>query len=359
MRLLLVVLMVVLAVSYATAKKDTNNVGETTDLEATVGHGKREQKKKKERDRGKVKPFRQREQLPQCACMCGSWGDPHYSTFDDYGRDFQGACTYLLTKDDLNPEVFFEISAVNEHRDTDDIVTLQKEIIVVLYNPESLDYYKLTFHQDDIVRKDGVDISLPATVAEGVNIEYSGRGLLMSTAYGLWVTWDFKSRVQIGLPDEFANHVVGICGDCDGDSDNDFKMPDGTYAENDIEYGNSWKIGHSCPDAPYLAACSPAQMYPFTDSQRCGMIVDKLGPFANCIDQIDKEVGDDFFKSCTYDMCYTPSSGHDMILCNNLAAFSDECRERGVGGISFRSESFCAYPCQNNAVYRAEVSVPE
>jgi hypothetical protein len=270
--------------------------------------------------------------------------------------DFQGSCTYLLTRDELHSEVFFEISALNQHRGTDDIVTVQEKIIVVLYDPELLEHYELTFHRDDIIRKDGVDISVPATVAEGVNIDIFGKGILLSTNFGIWMTWDFNNRVQIGISEEYRNHVVGICGNCDGDSSNDLNMPDGTLAENQIELGNAWKLEETCPDAPNLVPCTSAMMDPYTDAQSCGMIVDEAGPFASCIDQIDRQVGEDFYDSCLYDMCYTPPSGQDRALCSNLGAFYDECRDLGIVGITFRSEAFCAYTCHNNAVYNEEVS---
>ena len=48
----------------------------------------------------------------------------------------------------------------------------------------------------------------------------------MTTSFGISVSWDGKSVVNIESPVSLWNATCGLCGSFDGNPDNDFTTPD-------------------------------------------------------------------------------------------------------------------------------------
>ena len=47
---------------------------------------------------------------------------------------------------------------------------------------------------------------------------------MVTTEFGLEVKWNGKTKVQILLPANYKENTCGICGNFDGDPDNDFAV---------------------------------------------------------------------------------------------------------------------------------------
>ena len=54
----------------------------------------------------------------------------------------------------------------------------------------------------------------------------SGRFVQLITKCNVYVNWDGKSVVQVGVPRSYSKKMEGICGNCDGRK-NDYKTKDG------------------------------------------------------------------------------------------------------------------------------------
>lgn len=55
-------------------------------------------------------------------------------------------------------------------------------------------------------------------------------------------------RVYVRLTPHLRGRVGGLCGNFDGDAENDFTTRQGIMESTPELFGNSWKISPSCPD---------------------------------------------------------------------------------------------------------------
>lgn len=51
---------------------------------------------------------------------------------------------------------------------------------------------------------------------------------MLSTTFGLQVTYDGGNDAQIQISTDWKDKVCGLCGNFDGDESNDFMLSDGT-----------------------------------------------------------------------------------------------------------------------------------
>ena len=66
-------------------------------------------------------------------------------------------------------------------------------------------------------------------------------GLALTTDFGLYVMFDGENRFKITIPESYSQKLCGLCGDYDGDPNNDFMLPNETLVEDVNDFGNSWK----------------------------------------------------------------------------------------------------------------------
>lgn len=55
-------------------------------------------------------------------------------------------------------------------------------------------------------------------------------------------------RVYVRLAPHLRGRVGGLCGNFDGDTENDFTTRQGIVESTAEIFGNSWKLSPSCPD---------------------------------------------------------------------------------------------------------------
>jgi hypothetical protein len=87
-------------------------------------------------------------------------------------------------------------------------------------------------------------------------------------------------------------HVCGLCGNYDGNANNDFTTRSQAVVVNPLDFGNSWKVSASCPDAKNKRSPCTANPYRQSWSQKqCSIIQSKV--FTDC----HSKVGLDFSRS--------------------------------------------------------------
>ncbi|XP_071950627.1 IgGFc-binding protein-like [Antedon mediterranea] len=271
---------------------------------------------------------------------CTAYGDPHYSTFDGFTYDYQGEGYFYLSKNANNSQNAFVVVQNNEKLRTNPAVAYTKEIYIHVYEME------IFFGQGKLLRIDGLDFIPPVSPNEDVEIGLTGEFLYVQTSFGLEVFYNGVDHVDISLPTTFTTE--GLCGNSDGDPDNDNRNPEGRLEPNINAFGNSWVLspGLTFPEeGEPVNPCDDMDIYEKA-KEMCSILVSSTGPFSIGNRIISAQ---STYESCVYDACATFPD--ESVLCNDIAGYA---RLLGIWRIPldlWRSESFCPANCPENSHY--------
>ncbi|XP_074049842.1 kielin/chordin-like protein isoform X1 [Macrotis lagotis] len=275
--------------------------------------------------------------LPRPA-SCLAFGDPHYRTFDGRLLHFQGACSYVLTKDCHRGD--FSIHVTNDDRGRRG-VAWTKEVAVLLGDTV------VRLLPDRAVTVDGRPVSLPFLKEPLLYVELRGGTVLLHAHLGLKVLWNGQSQVEVTLPGSYRGRTCGLCGNFNGFPQDELQGPSGLLLPSEAAFGNSWQI----PEGPGLSRpCAPGrEVDPCREAgyrarreanARCAML--KSSGFQHCHKVVPPEP---FFAACVYDLCACGTgTSADACLCDVLEAYATRCRQAGITPI-WRGPTLCAMGC--------------
>ncbi|XP_029438471.1 mucin-5AC-like isoform X2 [Rhinatrema bivittatum] len=277
-----------------------------------------------------------------CHGTCSVYGDGHYKTFDKKHFDFKGACSYVLVQD-----------LCDRHRNhsTFSIVT---ENIICGIAPRTCSKMIRIFLGD-------VEIKLYNGKYEmqkrhyGITIPYRiyswGLYIIIETSNGLMLIWDKKTTVYIKLDSYFRGKVCGLCGNFDDNQNNDFMSREKSIEQSVEEFGNSWKVTPSCPNAK--AVTNPCFTNPHRRSRaerQCSII--NSASFKRCHAQVNPV---SFYHTCLWDTCTCETTNDFECLCTAIAAYAAACNEVHMC-IHWRVHDFCSINCEFSNLTENEYS---
>ncbi|MGH0153390.1 UNVERIFIED_CONTAM: hypothetical protein FKN15_041923 [Acipenser sinensis] len=258
-----------------------------------------------------------------CSGSCMATGDPHYITFDGRAFTFLGDCEYVLAQESAG---LFTVTAENVPCGTSG-VTCTKSVVVTLGNTI------IHMLRGKAVTVNGVAVRLPKTYSgSGLTLDRAGLFLTLTAKLGLTLLWDGGTRLYMKLDPSFQGRVGGLCGNFDGDTENDFTTRQGIVESTSDLFGNSWR------EHPHRATWA---------RKRCSIITQDL--FSPCHQEVPCQ---QFYDWCVFDACGCDSGGDCECLCTAIAAYAEECNKRGVY-TRWRSQELCPMQCDNGLVYEA------
>lgn len=187
--------------------------------------------------------------------------------------------------------------------------------------------------------------TLPVRVDEaGVNVSQSGLSVTVQTGFGLTVQYDWDNYLLVTLPAAFKSKVCGLCGNFNGNPDDDLTMPSNSQTPSAAEFGCSWKVSNltDCVDcmedrSATVQGCDENALKAWEGEQDCGILNStSSGPFNLCHAVIDPDV---YIQNCLFDTCM--ASGLRFYLCKALEVYAGACQRAGVQLTDWRGVSKC------------------
>ncbi|XP_028281769.1 IgGFc-binding protein-like [Parambassis ranga] len=234
----------------------------------------------------------------------------HFTTFDGHHFDFRDSCTYSLVETNHN------LTGVTPFRITISDASCYKRFSPSFTTTLSVYGLKVVVRKDEPgkVLVDGLYKPLPYFHQGGrLNVYRTPSSLIIQTDVGLQLIVYSTGTLTIILPSSYSSAVFGLCGNANSDPQDDEMMPDEELAQNTLEFAHSWRAH----EAELCRSSCPSRMkkYPsevqnlFQGNNFCGVLVNELGPFADCASAISP---DPYFHSCVEDFCST--GGHYTAL---------------------------------------------
>ncbi|XP_051778461.1 mucin-5B-like [Erpetoichthys calabaricus] len=265
----------------------------------------------------------------QCQGTCAIYGDGHYITFDGKRFNFNGDCEYTLTQDYCSQnEGTFRMITENIPCGTTG-TTCSKSIKIFLGNNE----LKLSDGHFEVLQREPKQ-EVP------YKVRIMGIYLIIEANNGLTLMWDRKTSMFIKLSPSFKGNVCGLCGNYDGDVNNDFTTRSQSVVVSVLEFGNSWKASPSCPDAQ--DSKDPCTSNPYRQSwaqKQCSIIQSQV--FTDCHPQVDPSP---FHDACVSDSCACDTGGDCECFCTAVASYAKACNDAGIC-VVWRSPEICPLFC--------------
>ncbi|ELT96344.1 hypothetical protein CAPTEDRAFT_168416 [Capitella teleta] len=303
-------------------------------------------------------------------CRCS--GDPHCQSFDGKWLHFQGACKYTLARDNCEGgaakgDPSWEVVANFDREGSS--VSYVRQVIVYLNEDELV----IEMLQDKEVRVNGVKLlGSPKTYNDKVTISITPNQVYLAVEGGIRVVWDGTSIAQVEVQDSVQDKVCGICGNFDGNADNDWtigpaetcmtKYPGaepGETTDDTNVMGTSWTAGIDEDEKACSEECpNPIPPPPPVDpcleddkaADHCAPLKDKNGPFKDCIAQMDEVQLEDMYMNCVYDACLLDDYVNP--ICEHGASMAMVCQAQFEITVTWRSEDLCAPDCGENMEFK-------
>uniref|UniRef100_A0A8C9YBC3 VWFD domain-containing protein n=1 Tax=Sander lucioperca TaxID=283035 RepID=A0A8C9YBC3_SANLU len=156
----------------------------------------------------------------------------------------------------------------------------------------------------------------PISLSNGtVQVYESGVSVIISTDFGLEVSYDTYHYVRISVPYTYQNATCGLCGNFNNHPEDDFRTRQALYSN----------MAH------------------------CGILQSSSGPFAACHGLLPPQ---SFVESCVYDLCV--GGGYQPILCQALNVYASQCQQNGIQLPSWRRQGFCEILCPANSHFESQ-----
>ncbi|XP_072029529.1 uncharacterized protein [Amphiura filiformis] len=266
------------------------------------------------------------ERIPSTTRVCGvSLGDV-IDTFDDKLYYLKGNCRYFLAEntDSYDPNSFNLFADIDEG-----------QLKAVTYRQK--DQQEISFYPNSILKVNKKEVSLPYTSEYNINVDPKwGYLILTNKMTGLSIYYDGQNNnVYIHAPECYKEKMRGLCGNFDGDAENDISIH-GVQISPNI-FANSLRE-ERCVALEHEAE-NIFDSISGDEQPICQEIIYR--EFSNCLHVVNERK---FLKMCVNDVNNCPHNDTSVCTCRALTEYSRACAREGYN-INWRSERLCDQTC--------------
>nr|XP_033818986.1 IgGFc-binding protein-like isoform X2 [Geotrypetes seraphini] len=287
--------------------------------------------------------------VPSYTGICRVWVNPHYHTFDGYDYEFQGTCTYTLSRFCGGDHTLIPFS-IDLKNDNSQSVSYIKQVKIYVYG------YNITLEKNNVgkVGLNGAFVNLPINVeVDKISIYQRGFDCLVEMDFGLVIIYNWATYLEIHLPSRYYNATCGLCGNFNGNPTDEMGTVTSTPASSILEWASSWRVQQRdlfCCDVPETCPfCDESKAELYESEHYCGLInKENNGAFIMCHAILKPDL---FFDSCVYNVCI--HDGAMKVFCQELSTYASACRNAGVPVYDWRTPAKCPFPCPRMSYYVA------
>ncbi|XP_073969601.1 hemolectin isoform X3 [Rhodnius prolixus] len=284
-------------------------------------------------------------------CQCdGYGGSSRFVTFDRMDFTFKGNCTYTLaqTIEKTSGPKFSALITSTGCRDNKEEICLR--MITLLYKEHSVQ----TINDND----NAVTVKIDGEIV--TERPYSNKWMKVVEKHGKCVTvsltkinvdlefFNQGNGFNLRLPSHlYANRTEGICGKCNLNGTDDFKMKNGTITDDTKAFGESWLVNDMPEVIGKEESChveKEVECLPPPEHQDPCLKVLNEEVFGKCHPVVDPQ---HYVDNCHNALCNGASIG-----CRELEAYARDCQNEGIC-LDWRSTSLCPYKCPDGLEYKA------
>ncbi|CAF1096107.1 unnamed protein product [Rotaria sordida] len=273
--------------------------------------------------------------LPFATCVL--WGLFHYRTFDGTQFEFTGSCNYKLGGTQTWQVNVRPTGCTNWQKCSKQLSMLFGSVNVTA--------------EGNNVIVNGVTLNpIEGITISGVTIERRGNYTYLTYSDGVRVKWDEATVIDLTVDVSFKGRVSGLCGDYDGDSQNDLTLFDRTVSSSAAVFGNQWRLDSSCSEVPSLGEVCSDDDVKQQAIAACQILIDSSDVFGTCLQVVN---GQQYYNTCIIDYCITAASYQNQLqqaICNSYTALARDCTDNYID-VNWRTASRCPKSCPNNMTY--------
>lgn len=259
----------------------------------------------------------------ECPQTCALEGGSHITSFDGKKFTFHGDCYYVLTKDQHNDSyaLLGELAPCG----STDKQTCLKTVLLLTDNKKNV----VAFKSGGSVLLNDLEVTLPHVAASFSIFQPSSYHIVVNTVFGLRLQVQLVPIMQlfVTLDQSAKGQVQGLCGNFNGQENDDFMTSGGLVEATGAGFANTWKAQSSCHDKlDWLDdPCSLNIESANYAEHWCSLLKRSETPFARCHLTVDPT---DYYKRCKYDTCNCQNN--EDCMCAALSSYAHACAAKGV-----------------------------
>ncbi|XP_078405719.1 mucin-6-like [Cetorhinus maximus] len=265
----------------------------------------------------------------KCPSTCTVHGEGHITTFDGKQYVFDGSCEYTLVQD---------ACSVNSKQPTFKIVS--ENIICGKTGVVCTKSIKIYFKDILIKLTDGHYQVTPPNAARRLKVInnplYLKFDLRINAKLELTIIWNKNMNAYISITRLSELAVCGLCGNYNGNVDDEYITQNKYLVSNVLAFANSWKEDPTCRDVTEVVFPCHKNPYRLARAEKmCAIINSKL--FEPCHKLVYRMP---YYDNCVRDACGCELVGDCECLCDAVAVYAKTCIDAGVC-IDWRTPEFC------------------